>query len=111
SGRPRWRWPASRRRAAIRFSRESGETPSARSMPRRASVVKPPSGDELVLRPLPQHDPNEIGRVPGAELVHDAGAMHLDGAWGDAERAASLLVGGAGDDPGQHLALARRERL
>ena len=35
------RSPASRRRAAIRFSLESGETPSPRSMPRRAGVVKP----------------------------------------------------------------------
>ena len=33
---------------------------------------------------------------------HDAGAMHLDGARADAERAAGLLVGRAGDDLLEH---------
>ena len=33
-----------------------------------------------------------------AQLVHDTGTMHLDGARADAERAAGLLVGVAGDD-------------
>ena len=64
----------------------------------------------LVPRPLPQHDPHQVGGILGAELVHDAGAMHLDGARADAERAAGLLVGGPGDDPGQHLALARGQQ-
>jgi hypothetical protein len=29
---------------------------------------------------LAQHDAHQIGGVLGAELFHDAGAMHLDGA-------------------------------
>ena len=58
---------------------------------------------------LGQHDAHEVGGVLGAELFHDAGAMHLDGAGRDAELAAGLLVGLAVGDELQHFALARRE--
>src|SRR3954470_15815740 len=60
-------------------------------------------------RALPQHDPNQVGGVLGAELFHDAGAMHFDGARADSERAARLLVGSAGHDLREHLAFAWRQ--
>ena len=42
------------------------------------------------------HDSNEVGRIPGAELLHDVGAMILDGARADSELAPGFLVGSAG---------------
>jgi len=41
-----------------------------------------------------KHDAHQIGGIARADLFHDAGAMHLDGARTDAEAAARLLVGG-----------------
>src|ERR1700730_2172066 len=58
-----------------------------------------------------EHDAHEVGRVLGGELLHDARAVHLDGARADAEVRARLLVGGAGRDFAQHLALARGQTL
>ena len=93
------RSPASRRRAAIRFSLESGEAIAAiNAAPARAVKCR---GAEISSREpsFGQHDAHQIGGVLGAELVHDAGAMHLDGARADPELAAGLLVGSAGGDP------------
>src|SRR5947209_4790130 len=58
-----------------------------------------------------QHDTHEVGGVLGAQLLHDARAVHLDGARADAEDAARFLVGGAGRDLRQDLAFARGEEL
>src|SRR6266851_3379197 len=57
------------------------------------------------------HDTDEIGRVLGPELGHDAGPVHLDGARADPELAAGLLAGSAGHDLGQHILLAAGQRL
>src|SRR5512136_2144441 len=57
------------------------------------------------------HDADEVGGVAGADLLHQVGAVHLDGARADAELAARLLVGGAGDDLSEHVLLAPAERL
>src|SRR6185369_6872128 len=59
---------------------------------------------------LAQHDPGEIAGVLGAELFHDTGAVHLDRARADAERAPGLLVGRAGHDLRKHLAFAWGQR-
>src|SRR5436190_2209351 len=64
----------------------------------------------LVPGSLPQHDPGEVAGVLGAELFHDAGAMHLDRARADPERAAGDLVGRASHDLREHLAFARGQR-
>ena len=49
------------------------------------------------------HDPHQIGGVLGAELLHDAGAVHLDGARADAELPAGLLVGVSASRPGNGI--------
>src|SRR5262249_10939658 len=51
------------------------------------------------------------GGVLRAELLHDAGAVHLDRAWADAEVASGLLARGAGNDARQHVLLAPRQGL
>ena len=111
--RPRPRSPASRPARSHSFFAGIEGAPSAaiNAAPGSASSNPRCASALLVPRPLAQHDPHQIGGVLGAELVHDAGAVHLDGARADAERAAGLLVGSAGDDAGQHLALARREQF
>src|SRR5689334_24223550 len=50
-------------------------------------------------------DAHQVGRILGAELLHDAGAVYLDGARADPEVAAGLLVGCAAGNLRQHLAL------
>src|SRR5206468_12447829 len=75
----------------------------------RAGSLDP--GSTLVAASLAQRDPDQIGGVLGAELLHDARAVHLDGARADAEVPAGPLVGGAGHDLRQHILLARGERL
>src|ERR1700733_3924879 len=60
---------------------------------------------------LAEHDPNQIGRAPGAELFHDPGPVNFNGAITDAELLAGFLIGGALDKLPQHILLARRERL
>ena len=57
------------------------------------------------------HNSNEIGRIPGAELLHDVGAMILDGARADSEMAPGFLVGRARGELLQHLAFAPRQRF
>ena len=54
-----------------------------------------------------EDDAHQIGGVAGAKLLHDAGAMHLDGARADTERAPGFLVGSPMGDLGQHVLLAR----
>ena len=54
------------------------------------------------------HDPHQIGRVPGAELLHDVGAVIFDRARADSELAPGFLVGGARGELLQHLAFAPR---
>src|SRR5438552_11288349 len=61
------------------------------------------------LAALAQHNAHQIGRVLCAELLHDARAMHLNGARRNAELAAGLLVRGSTRDPGEHVSLARGE--
>src|SRR5204862_3078691 len=56
-------------------------------------------------------DAHEIGGIARAELLHDVGAVVLDGAGTDAELAARLLVGSAGRELLEHLALSPRQRL
>src|SRR5215213_9519914 len=60
---------------------------------------------------LAQHDAHQVGGILGAELLHDTRAMHLDGARADAEFTARLLVGRAGRDLAEHIALARGEQI
>ena len=57
------------------------------------------------------HDADEVGGVARADLLHQVGAMHLDGARADAELAAGLLVGGAVDDLAEDVLLAPAQRL
>src|SRR5215212_10116994 len=64
----------------------------------------------LVPGSLPQHDPDEVGGVLGAELFHDAGAMHFDRTRADPERTAGHLVGRASHDLREHLAFAWGQR-
>ncbi len=63
------------------------------------------------LRHRRHHDPNQIGGVLGAELLHDVGAMILNGPRADTELPAGFLVGVARRKQLQHLALAHGERL
>src|ERR1700753_2592475 len=58
-----------------------------------------------------QHNSNEIGGIPGAELLHDVGAMIFDRTRADAEFASGFLVGGAGCEALQHFAFAPRQRF
>src|SRR5215212_6101882 len=60
---------------------------------------------------LAQHNAHQIGGILRAELLHDARAMHLDGARADAELTARLFVGRAGGDLTKHIALARGEQI
>src|ERR1700712_5806206 len=57
------------------------------------------------------HDPNQIGGVTRAKLLHDIGAMILDGARADPEMASRFLVGCTRGELLQHLALASRQRF
>src|SRR5205085_69718 len=57
------------------------------------------------------HDPDQVGCVPGAELLHDVRPMIFDCARADAERAAGLLVRRAGSELLQHFTLAPRQRF
>src|SRR5262249_32689816 len=56
-------------------------------------------------------DAHEGGGGLGPGLLHDGRAVHVDGAWADAEVAAGFLVRRAGCDLGQHLTLARCEHV
>src|SRR5262245_49037165 len=77
------------------------ERPSAETIACRGSVSSA----------LVKDDADEIGGVLGPELLHDASAMHLDGARTDAEMAARLLAGGSRHDLCQHVLLAWSQRL
>ena len=55
-----------------------------------------------------KHNAHEIGGIAGADFLHDAGTMHLDGARADAEPAAGLFVRGTGCDLSQHFAFPWR---
>ena len=57
------------------------------------------------------HDPDQIGGVPRSELLHDIGAVVLDGARADPELTSRFLVGSTGGELLQHLAFAPRQRL
>ena len=57
-----------------------------------------------------QHNAHEIGGIAGADFLHDARAMHLDGARADAEPAAGLFVRGTSRDLSQHFAFPRRQQ-
>src|SRR5579859_3184863 len=58
-----------------------------------------------------EDDVDEIDGVTGTELVHDAGAMHLDGPRADAELAPRLLVGQSPGNQLKHLMFARRQQF
>ncbi len=56
---------------------------SARQMPHDIGAMHsrlPRKAAASGAAPLAQYDPHEIGGILGAELFHDAGAVHLDGA-------------------------------
>src|ERR1700752_5196348 len=57
------------------------------------------------------HDADEIRGVARPELLHDVGAMVLDGARADAEMAAGFLVGSAPGELFEYFALAPRQRF
>ena len=57
------------------------------------------------------HNPDQIGRIPGAQLFHDVGAMIFDRTRADPKVTAGFLVGGAGGELLQNLAFAPRQRL
>ena len=57
------------------------------------------------------HDPDQIGGVPRAELLHDVGAVILDRARADPEMPSRFLVGSAGGELLEHLAFAPRQRF
>src|SRR5438876_664233 len=50
------------------------------------------------------HDPDQIGSVTCPELLHDIGAVVLDGPRTDPEMPTRLLVGGAGSELLEHFA-------
>src|SRR3954454_23588105 len=75
---------------------------------RRASKACIPRSGAAVLA---QHDAHQIGGILRAEFLHDARAMHLNGARADAEFTARLLVGRAGGDLAEYIALARGEQI
>src|SRR5436190_4330829 len=52
-----------------------------------------------------QYDPDEIGRVSRAELLHDVRAMIFNRARADAKMTPGLLVGRAGRELLQHFSL------
>jgi hypothetical protein len=58
---------------------------------------------------LAEHNPNQVGGVLRAELGHDAGTVHLDGAGTDTKLAPGFLVGEPANDLPEHVALARRQ--
>src|SRR5262249_40368353 len=51
------------------------------------------------------HDPDEVGGIFRAELLHDVGAMVFDSARADTQMPPGFLVGSAGCELLQHLAL------
>src|ERR1700744_1009792 len=55
------------------------------------------------------HDADEVGGVPGAELLHDVGAVILNSPRADTERAAGFLVRGAAGELLQDFAFAPRQ--
>src|SRR5262245_20242748 len=57
------------------------------------------------------HDTDQVGDVARAELLHDVGAVVLDGTRADAERAAGFLVGRTAGELLEHLTLPARQRL
>ena len=63
------------------------------------------------ISPHPLRQTHELGNTPNAKLRHHAPAMNLDGLLDRTEVCGDLLVETAGDDMGQHLAFAGRERL
>ena len=93
--------------AQQRLSTGNRRQPSAaiNAAPGRCRQLRLPRNDQLRW-PSFERDAHEIGGVLGAELVHDARAMNLDGARADPESPASFLVGGAAGD----LAPAPRAR-
>jgi hypothetical protein len=61
---------------------------------------------------MPAHDDaDKVGGVLGIEFLDYARPVKLDRPRADPQLAAGLLVGGAGDDLGQHIAFAAGERL
>src|SRR5262249_55592736 len=58
----------------------------------------------------PCSEVHQLGHGARLHLRHDVPALLLDGRFGRAQLAGDLLVEEAGDDPCQHVALARRER-
>src|SRR3954463_13513494 len=56
-----------------------------------------------------QYNPDEIGRVSCAELLHDVRAMIFNGAGADAKMTPGLLVGRAGCELLQHFTLPARQ--
>src|SRR4051812_15100764 len=75
--------------------------------PRDSSTVAPESG----LTRRRHHDPDQVGGIACAELLHDIGAVVLDGPRADPEMPARFLVGRASGELLEHFAFAARERF
>src|ERR1700719_2933534 len=58
-----------------------------------------------------EHDPHQVDGIPGAKLVHDAGAMDFDRPDADAEIARGGLVGHAESDLIEHFEFSSRQQF
>src|SRR5207253_959066 len=59
----------------------------------------------------PEHDTHQISGISGANLVHDARAMHFYRAQADAQAATDFLVRCALRNLRKHLAFTRRQKI
>ena len=70
-------------------------------------MAKEPSVARFGALEVPDHDPHQVGYVLGVELLHNVGAMELNRARTDIERAGCLLARGAAHDLSKNYSLAR----
>src|SRR4029453_13554210 len=57
----------------------------------------------------PRREADELGHRAGLHLRHQVAALLLEGGLAGSQLAGDLLVEETGDDPGQHVALARSQ--
>src|SRR5438128_2717941 len=107
-----WPSPIANRIWRSRSARRSAtENPKAVGRRRRHSALKNPGPNNSGLARGGHHDPDQIGGIPRPELLHDIGAVVLDGTRTDPEMPSRFLVGRAGGELLEHLAFPARQWL
>src|SRR6202166_2085718 len=70
-------------------------------------MAKEPSVTSFGTLEVADHDPHQVGYVLGVELLHNVGAMELNGPGTDIEPGGCLLARGAAHDLSKNYSLAR----